>query len=74
MQKTPSQRNRADATRSVRLPETSRRLLATASGLTNITPDRLLGACLEQFLKPSAADQLRAEIERCKLHFRHENE
>ena len=56
----------------VTLPAGSVELLATASSLTSLSPDRLINSCLARLLAPSPTEQLRAEIERCKIHFRHE--
>lgn len=56
----------------VTLPAGCVKLLATASSLTSISPDRLVNSCLAKLLTPSPTEQLRVEIERCTIHFRHE--
>jgi len=56
----------------VTLPAGCVELLATASSLTSLSPDRLINSCLARLLTPSPEEQLRAEIQRCKIYFRHE--
>ena len=56
----------------VTLPAGCSELLDCASSLTSLSPDRLVNSCLVRLLTPSPTEQLRAEIERCKIHFRHE--
>ena len=56
----------------VTLPAGYVELLATASSLTSLSPDRLINSCLARLLTPSPEEQLRAEIQRCKIYFRHE--
>ena len=56
----------------VTLPAGTDKLLAAASSLTSLSPDRLVNSCLARLLTPRPEEQLRAEIERCKIYFRHE--
>ena len=54
----------------VTLPRAEAEVLDTASNITSLEPAQILNNCLARVLQPSATDQLRAEINRCKLYFK----